>query len=338
MPEIPLIADQLIVNARGPKNRVDPNLPYAWLIEPEPTAGGAVEDVATIFLTNRECPFKCLFCDLWKNTTDERVAIGAIPRQIDYALARLRPAPHVKLYNSGNFFDRQAIPAEDYAEIACRVAGFRTVVVENHPRLCGAACVEFRDLLTESAKRRSPDEAVRGMACSESARDANAPQFEIALGLETVHPDALSRLNKQMTLDDFRRACEFLATNRIALRAFILLKPPFIEADECVDWALRSIEFAFDCGVRVCSVIPTRSGNGVMEQLMRDRQFAPPRLAALEAVLDRGLALSHGRVLVDLWDVERLFDCSACGPRRAERLRQMNLAQQVLPPVPCFCT
>ncbi len=337
MPEIPIIADQFILTARGPKNRVDPTLPYAWLTEPEPTAAGAVEDVATIFLTNRECPFKCLFCDLWKNTTDERVAIGAIPRQIDYALARLPPAQHVKLYNSGNFFDRQAIPAEDYAEIARRVAGFRTVIVENHPKLCGAACVEFRDLLAESAKRQSPEGAVRGMACSESAQDTDALQLEVAMGLETVHPDALARLNKQMTLDDFRRACEFLAPNGIALRAFILLKPPFVEADECVDWALRSIEFAFDCGVRVCSVIPTRVGNGVMEQLARDRLFAPPRLAALEAVLDSGLALSRGRVFVDLWDVEHLFDCQACGPRRAERLRQMNLTQRVLPPVSCFC-
>ena len=337
MPEMPVITDQYILNARGPKNRVDPTLPYAWLVEPEPTAAGAIEDVATIFLTNRECPFKCLFCDLWKNTTDERIAPGAIPGQIDYALSRLPPARHVKLYNSGNFFDHQAIPAEDYGNIARRVAGFRTVIVENHPKLCGAACVKFRDLLVESAKRRSPERRVRTTACSDENREYEAPQLEVALGLETVHPDVLPRMNKQMTLDDFRRACEFLTLNRIALRAFILLKPPFVEADECVHWALRSIEFAFECGVRVCSVIPTRSGNGVMDQLEHDRRFAPPGLAALEAVLAQGISLSRGRVFVDLWDVEKLYDCSACGPRRVDRLRQMNLCQQVLPPISCSC-
>ena len=31
-------------------------------------------------------------------------------------------------------------------------------------------------------------------------------QLEVALGLETVHPEVLARLNKQMTLDDFARA------------------------------------------------------------------------------------------------------------------------------------
>jgi radical SAM enzyme (TIGR01210 family) len=324
MLDLPTISDQTILAARGPKNQVDPYRPYAWLVEPEATALGTVDDVATIFLTNRECPFRCLYCDLWKNTTDERVPVGAIPAQIDHALAHLPSARHIKLYNSGNFFDRQAVPPEDYSEIARRVAGYRTVIVENHPRLCGDACVAFRDLLIDSARRlASPNQD---------------PQLEIAMGLETVHPEVLPRLNKQMTLDDFRRACEFLVHNNISVRAFVLLQPPFVVAEECVAWALKSVEFAFDCGVRVCAVIPTRSGNGIMQQLEHDHLFAPPRLAALEAVLDRGLAMGKGRVFVDLWDVERFYDCTTCGPRRAERLRQMNLSQQILPSISCTCS
>lgn len=316
--------DDRILNARGPKNRVDPFVPYASLVEPEISAAGRVEDVATIFLTNRECPFRCLFCDLWKNTTDERVPVGAIPRQIDMALAQLPAARHVKLYNSGNFFDRQAIPPEDYAPIAQRVAPFRTVIVENHPRLCGPACVEFRDLLAESAARFSPT--------------PEPPELEIALGLETVHPGVLPRLNKQMTVDDFRRACEFLAGSGIALRAFVLLKPPFVVEEECVDWAVRSMVLAFDCGVRVCSVIPTRGGNGIMERLEAEGDFAPPRLESLERALAEGLAIARGRVFVDLWDAERFCGCSRCGPARIERLRSMNLSQQILPAIECSCT
>jgi uncharacterized Fe-S cluster-containing MiaB family protein len=331
MPAATDIDDRLILELRGAKEPVDPHVPYAFLVEPEVNAEGLVEDVTTIFLTNRECPFRCLFCDLWKHTTDERVAVGAIPRQIDHALARLPPARHVKLYNSGNFFDRQAIPPEDYTAIAERVAGFRTVIVENHPKLCGQACVEFRDLL-RAAKRQSP------AADARQADAGNGPQLEVALGLETAHPDILPRLNKQMTLDDFRRAAAFLTGQEIAVRAFILLKPPFMAEAECVDWGLRSIEFAFDCGARICSVIPTRGGNGVMERLERERQFAPPRLASLEATLERGIALRRGRVLVDLWDVERFQNCPRCGPARSDRLRQMDLSQQILPAIACSCT
>lgn len=323
--------DEQIIRARGPKNPIDPQLPYASFLEPEPTATGAVEDVATVLLTNRECPFRCLFCDLWKNTTDGRVPVGAIPRQIDYALARLPPARHIKLYNSGNFFDRQAIPPEDYPAIARRVTRFQTVIVENHPKLCGEACVAFRDLLADVAKR------ARLAGNSPESVSGSAPQLEIAMGLETVHPEILPRLNKQMTLDDFRRAASFLAAQAIALRAFVLLKPPFQEEADCVDWALRSIEFAFDCGARVCSVIPTRSGNGALDRLEDERRFSPPRLDALEETLSRGLALQRGRVLVDLWDVGRFSTCPICLPARSNRLRRMNLSQRFLPPIPCPC-
>ena len=52
--------------------------------------GGAVE-VATVFLTNRECPWRCLMCDLWRNTLEETVPEGAIAAQIRYALERLPP-------------------------------------------------------------------------------------------------------------------------------------------------------------------------------------------------------------------------------------------------------
>lgn len=308
---LPRYTDHDIVAARPAKQAVDPRRPYAYLVEPERTAAGRVEGVATIFLTNRECPYRCLMCDLWKNTTDTSVALGDIPAQIDFALARLPRAQHVKLYNSGNFFDRKAIPPEDYAAIAQRVSGFKTVIVENHPNLCGEACLRFRDLL--------------------------AGDLEIALGLETAHPVVLDRLNKRMTLDDFRRAVAVLRREDIAVRAFILLRPPFMSEEEGVEWALRSLEFAFDVGVLCCSIVPTRAGNGIMEQLARDDHFTPPALASMETVLEAGLCMERGRVFMDLWDIEKFYSCGRCGPARRARLHQMNLTQRVLPAVSCDC-
>lgn len=305
------LTDRDILFARPAKNAVDPRRPYAFLVEPERSPAGIIEDVATIFLTNRECPFRCLMCDLWKNTTDERVPLGAVPEQVAYALARLPPARHVKLYNSGNFFDRQAIPAEDYAAIAEHVRPFQTVIVENHPLLCDEHCLEFRDLL--------------------------AGELEVAIGLETIHPEVLPRLNKRMTVGDFQRAVGFLARHNIATRAFLLLRPPFLSEAEGIEWSVRSMELAFAAGVRCCSVIPTRDGNGVMEKLRARGDFEPPSLAALEEVLRRGLEMGGGRVFVDLWDIERLGHCSRCGPARRERLRQMNLAQRVPPSISCVC-
>lgn len=303
--------DAEILAARGSKNRVDPQVAWAALVEPERTAAGKIADVATIFLTNRECPLRCLMCDLWKNTTDEPVPPGAIPTQIDQALARLPAVQQVKLYNSGNFFDPLAIPPEDYPAIAQRLRGFDNVIVENHPRMCTRDCLRFRDLLETG--------------------------LEVALGLETVHAKALAALNKRMTVGDFDRAARFLRDEGIAVRAFILLRPPLMSEEEGIHWALASVSHAFEAGADCCSIIPTRAGNGIMDRLERDGLFAPPRLMSLERVLEEGLVLGRGRVFVDLWDAQRLAACSRCGPERIDRLRQMNLLQEVLPRVACDC-
>src|SRR5579871_885032 len=140
-------SDVQILSLRPPKNRVEPEKPYAFLVEPERACDGEVDDTAVVFLTNRECPFRCLMCDLWKNTLDKRVPDGSIAAQIEYALARMPSTRHIKLYNAGNFFDAQAIPLADWPDIADLLRSFQTVVVESHPLLIGPKCLEFRELL-----------------------------------------------------------------------------------------------------------------------------------------------------------------------------------------------
>ena len=307
----PRWTDQQILDSRPPKYPVDPGRPYAFLVESELAATGRVDDVATIFLTNRECAYRCLMCDLWRHTTDERLPLGAIPDQIDFALAHLPPAQHVKLYNSGNFFDPQAIPPEDYTAIANRTRLFRTVTVENHPRLCTAECPRFRDLL--------------------------GTDLNIGIGLETTHRKVLDRLNKRMTLDDFERAVGFLRRHAIGVRAFILLRPPFMEEHEGAEWAVRSLEYAFSVGVECCSVIPTRTGNSATERLQASGFFEPPTLSSMETVLEAGILMGHGRVFMDLWNIEQFYRCDRCGPPRRGRMHRMNLSQRTVPRVRCDC-
>lgn len=305
-----------LLAARGPKNQVDPRRPYAFLVEQERSAAGEMEDVATIFLTNKECPFSCVYCDLWKNTTNVSVEPGDIPAQIDFALSRLPPAKTIKLYNSGNFFDPQAIPPQDHQAIISRVEAFDRVIVENHPSLVSEKCVRFRDALGK--------------------------ELEIAMGLETVHPAILPRLNKQMTVEDFVAAATFLRRHGIQVRAFVLLMPPFMSASEAVDWAVRSVATAIQAGATCTAVIPTRGGNGMMEQFATQGEFTPPTLAMLEEAFAGTFDLAEfqaqsARVFADLWDLERLYACSRCGLLRKARLKAMNDEQRLLPVVSCDC-
>jgi radical SAM enzyme (TIGR01210 family) len=162
---------------------LDSTRPWQFFTEEECGSGGQIAAVNTLFLTNRECPWKCVVCDLWQNTLTETVPVGAIPKQIDYALARLPASRVIKLYNSGSFFDPHAIPVADYSAIARRLDQFERVIVESHPALIGENCFRFRDLISG--------------------------QLEVAMGLETVHPEVLARLNKGMTLKQFSRAMKW---------------------------------------------------------------------------------------------------------------------------------
>ena len=301
--------DRWILSRRPPRNAVDARRPHAFVVENEIGASGIVAPVAAIFLTNRECPWRCLMCDLWQNTLQEPQPAGAIVQQIEYALERLPAARTVKLYNSGSFFDHGAIPPAEYAAIAARLRGFDHVIVESHPRLVGDDVSRFRDLL--------------------------AGTLEVAMGLETVHPEVLPRLNKRMTLALYAAAAARLRREGVALRAFVLVKPPFLSEPEALEWAVRSLDVSFDNGSTAASLIPVRGGNGALEALAESGDFAPPRLATLEAALERGIGRGRSRVFADLWDIERFSGCARCFPERVARLREMNLTQRVLVPVVC---
>ncbi len=291
---------------------LDPDRAYGAFWEREYDATGELVPTAVVLLTNRECPFRCVMCDLWMHTLDATVPRGAIGRQIRHALAMLPRARHIKLYNAGSFFDPAAIPDGDYEEIAAAIAGFDRVIVEAHPAFLAGAhaarCLRFRDAI--------------------------AGQLEVAVGLETAHPQALARLNKRMTIASFESAAEFLRRERIALRTFVLLGVPFLSPRESEVWAMRSLTLAADCGAGVSTVIPTRGGNGAMEAL--EQPHVPPQLDALERVVETGLHDGRMRVFADLWDAERFFTCE-CSPARTARLRTMNERQVVPPRINCRC-
>ncbi|HEY5407802.1 MAG TPA: hypothetical protein VIJ92_11975, partial [Ginsengibacter sp.] len=217
------------------------------------------------------------------------------------------------LYNSSNFFDTKAIPLSDYPGIIERLKPFKKVIVENHPNLCGQSCVDF-------------NEKING-------------KLEIAIGLETIHPDVLPKLNKKLTPEDFKKAARFLKKNKIQTRAFVLLNPPFlIDEKENIEWAFKTVKFAFECGVGTCSIIPTRAGNGIMDMLEKTGEYVPPTLHALEEVFERSLALHRGKVFADTWDIGFLSDCNECFNARKLRLEQMNLTQKFQPKINCNCS
>ena len=269
--------------------------------EDERGLDGTLTPVLTIFLTGAECPFTCVFCDLWRHTLDGPTPPGAIPAQVERALwdaGALPKGAAVKLYNASNFFDPRAVPPEDDQAIAALLHPFTRVTVECHPRLVQRRCLDFAG-------------RIRGT-------------LEVAMGLETAHSDVLAQLNKGMTLEDFASAAAVLKGAGVSLRVFILVPPPQLTATEAIEWVVRSVQYAVEQGAAHIALIPTRGGNGALEDLHTRGAFTPATLDLIEEVLDRCRGTADAVVTVDLWDIDRVATCRLCGPTRIARLRTIN--------------
>jgi uncharacterized Fe-S cluster-containing MiaB family protein len=103
--------DRYILDRRGVRPAHDHWRYQGLIVEDEATAEGRSARMATVFLTGRECPWRCAMCDLWLHTTVGDTPRGAIPAQLAAArkeLARERdPVTRLKLYNAGSFFDSE---------------------------------------------------------------------------------------------------------------------------------------------------------------------------------------------------------------------------------------
>jgi len=331
MPHLP-IAEQLtseqIVSLRPTVERPSPGpTPLDVLDEWEASnpTGNPVR-VRTIFLRGSECRYHCVMCDLWKYTHPTATEPGHIAQQVasgvhakashagsldtrreaaDESTGRtddaFPAAQWVKLYNASSFFDTKNILAADLPSIAESVGQFQRVIVENHPRLLPWPTVlDFQSRLSG--------------------------QLEIAMGLESIHPQVLPRLNKQMTPQHFANAARRCQEHGIDVRAFVLLRPPWMDEAESTDWCQRSIDFALENGVRHVSVIATRRGNGALEWLQQRGQFQTPLASSLEHIAHRYVDHPSGVIAVDLWDWNQLRGtCPLCQDARRLHLCDINL-------------
>ncbi len=269
--------------------------PYEVLREWEPDGCGRRVPTTTVFLTAATCPIGCSMCDLHQFTLDRPTPRGAIPRQILHAISGHPVAGWIKLYNSGNFFDPRSIPPEDYQAIAQQCVGFERIIVENHPRFGSERLTRFVRLL-------------------------EGRPLEVAVGLETVQPRWLARMQKHMTRDQFDHYATTLRRMGVDVRVFLIVGVPGISASEAIRWARLSLRHAIAVGARHVSLIPARRGNGwngstkLLPSITMD-DWLEFHATALQ---DAG---GRAAVTVDLWEMD------AADPR-VEQLKQANLDQR----------
>ena len=295
------------VRARAPRPAAahDPWRPRGSIVEDErrPTAGVATR---TVFLTGRECPWRCVMCDLWRTRRSDtpRGAIRADRRR--WPSARWRRAgspPDDQALQRRQLLRSARVPDDDYDDRA------------------RARRPSARDRRIASRAGRRSRGRFRALARVDELRSKSR------WGSRRRIPRRSSALNKRMTLDDFAAAAALEApASRCACSCSCHRRS--CRRTSRTPWLLRSIDAAFACRRVGVSLIPTRPGNGAIEALAERRLFAPPSLRRPRAQPRRWRwrARRDGRAVRRSLGSRAIRRPAGSAWTRGARLRAMNLA------------
>ncbi|AFZ72308.1 archaeosine biosynthesis radical SAM protein RaSEA [Natronobacterium gregoryi] len=257
----------------------DPHEPTRVWLDEDNTPDG-VKKSLTIILNTGGCRWAraggCTMCGYVAESVDGgSVSHEALMDQIQVCLDHEdenadEPAALIKIYTSGSFFDEREVGAETRRAIAETFADRDRMVVESLP--------DFVD------REKITDFTQYGV------------DTDVAVGLETatdrVRHDCV---NKYFDFADFEDACtEAAAADAAAdnaetgVKAYLLMKPPFLTESEAVEDMISSIERCADVdGCHTVSVNPCNVQRYTMvDELYFNDGYRPPWLWSVAHVLE----------------------------------------------------
>ena len=248
----------------------DPHQPTRVWIDEDRTPDG-VKQSLTIILNTGGCRWAraggCTMCGYVAESVDG----GSVPHpalldQLGVALEHERenadqPSELIKIYTSGSFLDEREVGAETRRAIAETFANRERIVVESLPDFVDPAKLE--------------DFTSVGLA------------VDVAVGLETatdrVRHDCV---NKYFDFADFVTAAESAASVGAGIKAYLLLKPPFLSESEAVKDMIESIR---RCAphAHTISMNPTNVQRyTLVDELYFNDGYRPPWLWSICRILD----------------------------------------------------
>ncbi len=320
--------NQVMRDIRSEKEaEYDPHEPTRVWLDEDNTPGG-VKRSLTIILNTGGCRWAraggCTMCGY----VAESVEGGSVPHDamMDQIQACLdheaeeadEPAPLVKIYTSGSFLDEREVAAETRDAVAETFADRERVVLESLPDFVDAD--KLRDFTD------------RGL-------DA-----DVAVGLETatdrVRHDCV---NKYFDFADFEAACAEAGDAGAGVKAYLLMKPPFLTEGEAVDDMVSSVERC--AAVDNCHTVSMNPCNvqryTMVDELHFRGGYRPPWLWSVAAVLER-TADADAIVVSDPvghGSDRGPHNCGDCDDRVQKAIKDFDLRQDpsVFEQVSCDC-
>jgi radical SAM enzyme (TIGR01210 family) len=259
------------VRARNDQTH-DPAEPTRVWLDEDNTPDGVYRSL-TVILNTGGCRWAraggCTMCGYVAESVDGgSVGHENLTTQLERCLEHERenaaePAGVVKIYTSGSFLDEREVPAETRETIAEAFADRERLVVESLP-----------DFVDREKLREFTD---RGL------------ETDVAIGLETatdrVRHDAV---NKYFDFAEFEAAAAEAAAADAGVKAYLLLKPPFLAEPDAVADMKRSVRRC--AGVEGCHTVSMNPCNvqrhTMVEELYHEGGYRPPWLWSVCEVLE----------------------------------------------------
>jgi len=327
--------NQVMREIRGRKDKTyDPTEPTRVWIDEDNTPDGVYQSL-TIILNTGGCRWAraggCTMCGYVAESVEGgTVAHEDLMTQVQACLDHEQENADeqsglIKIYTSGSFLDEREVPAETRQAIAETFGDRERIVVESLP--------DFVD------REKIGDFTAQGL------------NTDVAVGLETatdrVRHDCV---NKYFDFADFEDACaQARAADAAAeavdvgIKAYLLMKPPFLSESEAIEDMKSSIRrCAAVEGCHTVSMNPTNVQKFTeVEQLYFDDGYRPPWLWSVAEVLE---STANEDVIVVSDPVGHGSDrgahnCGECDDRVQKAIKDFDLRQDesVFEQVTCEC-
>ena len=298
----------------------DPHEPTRVWIDEDRTPGGVYDSLTIILNTGG-----CTMCGYVAESVEGgSVSHEALMDQVEACLDHEReqreadedPCGLVKIYTSGSFLDEREVGPETRRAIAETFADRERIVFESLPDFVDRSkLAEFTD---------------HGLAT------------DVAVGLETA-TDRVRRdcVNKYFEFSEFVDASEEAAAAGAGVKAYLLMKPPFLSESEAVADMKRSVrrcaEYAHTVSMNPCNV----QRYTMVDDIYFEGGYRPPWLWSVVEVL-RDTADEDAIVVSDPvghGSDRGPHNCGDCDDRVQRAIKDFDLRQDpsVFEQVSCEC-
>ncbi len=224
---------------------------------------GKTREERVLILRTRGCSWSyhsgCSMCGFWEDTNPD-INEKDILNQIDDFLSSYSKGDVLKVFTSGSFFDPVEISESIQVPIIEKLLEhYNFLIVESRPEYI----MKVADKLKQFAGK-----------------------LQVAIGMESTNSKVLKALiNKNYDFDDFKKAANELHKNSISVRAYLLLKPPFMKEEEAINDTINSARSVSDYADFI-SINPMNIQKGTfVEKLYKEGNYRPPWLWSVVEVL-----------------------------------------------------